>query len=76
MPCYTWRLLEALFVGLLLAAVAAAWSGGRLASRPHGSADSAVSVPVSPPARAAACPDSGVDATMADHHGGAVVTAC
>jgi len=55
---YAWRLVEAVFVGLLLAAVALAWSEQHLAQWPGRSADSAVSVPVSQPPRGAACPNN------------------
>lgn len=74
--CYTWRLMEAVAVGLLLAALALAWSEQHLAPWSNMSTDSAVSVPVSPLARDLACRDNGVDAMEADHHGGAVATAC
>ncbi len=76
MRCYAWRLAEALFVGLLLAAFAAAWSEGHLALGPRGPADSAVSAPASPTERDGGCLDSAFDPMAADHHGGAVVTAC
>ncbi len=76
MRCYAWRLVEALFVGLLLVALAVAWSEGHLALWPHGPAGSAVSVPASPTASDGGCLDSAFDAMVADHHGGAVVTAC
>ncbi|MDO8479133.1 MAG: hypothetical protein Q7W02_23665 [Candidatus Rokubacteria bacterium] len=76
MRCYSWRLVEALFVGLLLAALAVAWREGHLALWPHGPAGSAVSAPASPTERDGGCLDSAFDAMAADHHGGAVVTAC
>ena len=76
MRCYTWRLVEALFVGLLLAAVAVAWIEGHLAWWPHGPADSAASAPASPTARDGACLDSAFEAMVADHHGGARFTPC
>jgi hypothetical protein len=71
-----WKLVEALFVGLLLAALAVAWSEGHLALWPHGPAGSAVSAPASPTERDGGCLDSVLDPMTADHHGGAVVTAC
>jgi len=74
--CHPWRLVEALIAGLLLAALAVAWSEGHVALWPHGPAGSAVSAPASPPARDSGCLDSAFDAMAADHHGGAVVTAC
>jgi len=74
--CYVWRLMEAVVVGLLLAAVALAWSERHLALWHNRSTDSAVSMPVSEPARDPGCPDGGVAAMEADHHGGAVATAC
>lgn len=76
MRCCPWRLVEALFVGLLLAALAVAWSEGHLALWPRGPAGSAVSAPASPTERDGGCLDSAFDAMAADHHGGAVVTAC
>jgi len=76
MRCYAWRLVEALFVSLLLAVLAVAWSEGRLALWPHGPAGSAVSAPASPTERDGRCHVSAFDAMGADHHGGAVVTAC
>ena len=76
MRCYAWRLVEALFVSLLLAALAVAWSEGHLALWPPGPAGSAVSAPASPTERDSGCLDSAFDAMAADHHGGAVVTAC
>ncbi len=76
MRCAAWRLVEALFVGLLLAALAVAWSEGRLALWPHGPAGSAVSAPESPTERDGGCFASAFDAMEADRHGGAVVTAC
>jgi len=76
MRCYPWRLVEALFVSLLLAALAVAWSEGRLALWPHGPAGSAVSAPASPTERDGGCLDTAFDAMAADHHGGAVITAC
>lgn len=76
MRCYAWRLVEALFVGLLLAALAVAWSEGHLALWPHRSTGSAVSGPASLAERDGGCLDSTFDAMAADHHGGAVVTAC
>ncbi len=76
MRCAAWRLVEALFVGLLLAALAVAWSEGHLALWPHGPAGSAVSAPASPMERDGGCLDSAFDAMAADHHGGAVVTVC
>lgn len=75
--CYAWRLIEAVVVGLLLAALAFAWSEQHVALWPDRPTDSAVPVPVSQTARDLACPDGGgVDAMEADHHGGAVATAC
>jgi hypothetical protein len=76
MRCYAWRLVEALFVSLLLAALVVAWSEGHLALWPHGPAGSAVSAPASSAASDGGCLDSAFDAVAADHHGGAVVTAC
>ena len=76
MRCYPWRLIEALFVGLLLAALAVAWSEGHLVLWPHGPAGSVVSAPESPAERDGGCLDSEFAAMMADRHGGAVVTAC
>jgi len=76
MRCYAWRLVEALFVSLLLAALAVAWSEGRLALWTPGPAGSAVSAPASPRERDGGCLDSAFDAMAADHRGGAVVTAC
>jgi len=75
--CYAWRLVEVVFLSLLLAALAVAWSEGRLALWPHhGSAGSAVSAPESPTERDGGCFASAFDAMEADRHGGAVVTAC
>ena len=76
MRCAAWRMVEALFVGLLLAALAVAWSEGYLALWPHGPAGSTVSAPASPTEPDGGCLDSAFDAMTADHHGGAVVTAC
>ena len=76
MRCYVWRLVEALFVSLLLAALAVAWSEGHLALWPHGPAGSALSAPASPTERDGGCLDSAFDAMAADHYGGAVITAC
>ena len=76
MGCYAWRLVEALFVGLLLAALAAAWSEGHLAFWPHRPTGPAMSAPATPMERDGGCLDSAFDAMRADHHGGAVVTAC
>jgi len=73
--CAAWRLVEALFVGLLLAALAVAGSEGHLALWPHGPTVSAVSAPASSPERDGGCLDSAFDAMAADHHG-AVFTAC
>jgi len=73
--CAAWRLVEALFVGLLLAALAVAWSDGRLPLWHHGSAGSAVSAPASPTERDDGCLDFAFYAMAADHHG-AVFTAC
>jgi hypothetical protein len=73
---YAWRLVEAVVVGLLLAALALAWSEQHVARWSTGSADSAVSESGSQPARNPTCPNDGVDAVRTDHHGGAVVTAC
>ena len=75
MRCYVWRLVEALFVSLLLAALAVAWSEGHLALWPHGPAGSALSAPASPTERDGWCLDSAFYAMAADHHG-AVFTAC
>ena len=74
--CYVWRLVEAMVVGLLLAALALAWSQQHLPLRSNGSADSGVLEPVSEPARDARCPGYGFEAMETDHHGGAVVTPC
>jgi len=63
--CAAWRLVEALFVGLLLAALAVAWSEGHLALWPHGPAVSAVSAPASPTERDSGCLDSALDAMAA-----------
>ena len=71
-----WRLVEALFVSLLLAALAVAWSEGHLALWPHGPAGFAVSAPASPTERDGGCLDSAFDARSADRHGGTVITAC
>ena len=71
-----WRLVEALFVSLLLAALAVAWSEGHLALWPHGPAGFAVSAPASPTERDGGCLDSAFDARAADRHGGTVITAC
>ena len=71
-----WRLVEALFVSLLLAALAVAWSEGHLALWPHGPASFTVSAPASPTGRDGGCPDSAFDAMAADRHGGTVMTAC
>ncbi len=76
MRCYPWTLVEALFVSLLLAALAVAWSEGHLALWPHGPAGSAVSAPASPTERDGGCLDSAFDTMAADRDGGAVVTAC
>lgn len=73
MRCYAWRVMEALLVGLLLAAVAGAWSQGHLELWPRRAPDSTVSSPAAPDHL---CPDAGLDALMVDRHGGAVVTAC
>lgn len=74
--CYALRLMEAVFVGLLLAIVALAWSEQRLALWPYRSVDSAVSVPVSRPAGGAPCLGHGFEIIEADRQGGAVATAC
>jgi hypothetical protein len=76
MRCYAWKLAEALFVSLLLAALVVAWSEGRLALWRPEPAGFAVSAPASPTERDGGCHDSAFDATAADHHGGAVITAC
>jgi hypothetical protein len=76
MRCYACSLVEALFVGLLLAASAVAGSEGHLALWPHGPAGAAVSAPASPTERDSGCLYSAFAAMAADHHGGAVVTAC
>jgi hypothetical protein len=68
--------VEAVFVGLLLAAVALAWSEQHMALWANRSANSAASGPISQPARNPACPDYSFDAMGADYQGGAVVTAC
>jgi len=75
MPCHAWRHIEGVVVGLLLAALAVAWSEGHLALWPDGPAGSAVSAPASPTERDGGCLDSAFDAMAADHHG-AVFTAC
>ena len=75
MPCHAWRLVEAVGVGLLLAALAVAWSEGHLALWPDGPAGSAVSAPAWPTERDDGCLDSAFYAMAADHHG-AVFTAC
>ena len=74
--CYAWRLVEAVFVGVLLAVLALAWSEQRLALWPNRAADSAGQVPASRPARDAPCPGHGFEVIDADRHGGAVATAC
>jgi len=76
MRCYAWKLVEALLVGLLLAAFAVACSERHLMLWPHETADSTVSVPASPTGPEGACLDPVFGAMVADHHGGAVVTAC
>ena len=76
MRCYPWRLVEVLFVGLLLAAVAVAWIEGHLALWPYAPAGSAISAPASPTERDGACLDSGFDAMLEDHRGGAWFTRC
>ncbi len=76
MRCGVGRLIVALFVVLLLSAVAVAWSGRHLALSFPGAAGRAASAPASPTERDGGCSDSAFDAREADRRSGPVATAC
>ncbi len=76
MRCDVRRLIVALIVVLLLAAVAVAWSGRRLALSSPGTAGRAVWAPAWPTERDGGCSDAAFDAKEADRRGELVATDC